>query len=61
MVIDFAWCIGKLSADKKKLTIVSPSDDGDAYFMPSQSVVIYGETDLKKLRDMLIEAYPLDK
>ena len=58
VLIDLGWCIGKL--DKNALTIISPPDSNDVFFIPGANVCISGELALKRLRDTLLEVYPLE-
>lgn len=57
-LIDLGWCIGRLDTDGHKLVIVSPSEELDDRYTPSESVIVYGPTPLLALRDALNEAYP---
>jgi len=56
-MIDLGWCMAKLQGHK--LTLVCPSDNTDGYYEPSQSITIYGLSNLETLRDELIKAFPI--
>ena len=58
-VIDLGFCMARLEANRNMLTIVSPSDLAESSYAPAASVVVYGETWLVALRDLLNEAYPI--
>ena len=57
-LIDLGWCMAKLNDKKDRLTIVSPADEQENAFVPAASVVIFGVSEIKNLRDALNEAYP---
>lgn len=57
-MIDLGWCMARIElADKKnaRLTISSPSLYDEASSEPAQSILIYGNENVAKLRDALIE------
>ena len=60
-VIDIGWCMARIDAKERKLMIVSPAYTDEASYLPSESIEIYGEANLIALRDLLIEAYPLEE
>ena len=55
-LIDLGYCVAKLRMDR--LTIMSPDDSGE-YYIPAQSISIYGDKNLIALRDALNKAYPI--
>lgn len=57
-LIDLGWCIARLNDNKNFLTIVSPAEGQENFFVPAASVNIIGESEIKKLRDALNEEYP---
>lgn len=62
--VDLGWCIAKYDppgtqgGDGPKLIIVSPSDNGGTSFMPDQSVTIWSNEAIIRLRDFLNEVLP---
>lgn len=59
--VDLGWCMAKYNGPKDrgpKLTIVSPSDGSETGFNPSESITIWSDEALIKLRDFLIEVLP---
>ena len=60
IMIDFSFATGYVNAKKQELVITFPFRDDIGIYYPESSMVIYSEGNLKRLRDALIEAYPLD-
>lgn len=42
-VINLGWCIAKLEAEKKKLTIISPAEYHENWYAPTQEVILLDE------------------
>lgn len=49
ILIDLGWCVGKLDTKQMCLTIMSPS-------APAEAVRVWGESQLRALRDALGDA-----
>jgi hypothetical protein len=64
-LIDLGWCMGKLIFDSRgvpaHLFIVSPSDRGDNTYTPAESVMVYGDSNIRKLFNALTEIYPVER
>ena len=45
--------------DRDKLIMFSASKTEDGVFVPANSFTLYGSATIKKLRDALLDAYPL--
>ena len=63
LLIDLGFYLGKIEKNDNchaRLTIVSPSVSEDNY-MPAKSVVVFGNDNLKALRDALLQVFPLEK
>ena len=58
-VIDLGVCMARLDSNRRTLTIVSPSDIDETGYSPAESVVVYRESNLIALRDLLNEAYQI--
>ena len=56
--VDLGWCVAKL--DGMHLTIMHPAGGGDAFYEPAQSVMITRKPDIEALRDLLLEAFPVE-
>jgi len=52
-LIDLGWCIGKLDVENSKLTLVSPSDEDNGFYVPAESIAIFGRKELIRLREVL--------
>lgn len=57
-LIDLGWSIAKLdySEESYTLKIFCPSSNEDNFYTPSSDVAVYGEKNIKALRDALDEA-----
>jgi len=61
MLVELSWCVVRIKDDASKMTIISPSAEENGVFYPSQDINIYGQKDIKELRDALIEVCPLEE